>query len=90
VNAITPEDPGPVDDAKMRPLDRYWTKGEGLFRWAVSPTPYTTLVAQLKSEDVPEHVIHGLAANYYHAVFHTWPGAHGGDTAPKSSNHERT
>lgn len=80
----------PVSEATVRPLTKYWTQGEGVFRWATSPTPYTTLVAELLTEDVPEHVVHGLAAKYYFAVFHTWPGAHGGDTAPKSSNHERT
>lgn len=67
---------GPVGDAKVRPLDHYWTKGEGLARWAMSPHPYTMLVRQLQSEKVPEKYVHGLAAKYYHAVFHVWPGDH--------------
>lgn len=52
-------------------LQHYWTKTpEGLAQWATSPKPWTTLVALLaKYVDGPE----GLAATYYHAVFHHWP-----------------
>ncbi|AVP71232.1 hypothetical protein [Prescottella equi] len=69
---------GPVGDEKARPLDRYWTKGKGLARWAISAHPYTTLVRELQSEKVPEKYVHGLAAKYYHAVFRVWPGDHSG------------
>lgn len=69
-----------TDDQKAAPLRRYWTQGEGLARWASSPKPYTTLVANLEQEITtgmtPEQ-IKGLAANYYHAVFGEWPGKHG-------------
>ena len=69
-----------TDDQKAAPLRRYWTQGEGLARWATSPKPYTTLVANLEQEITsgmtPEQ-IKGLAANYYHAVFGKWPGDHG-------------
>jgi hypothetical protein len=52
-------------------LKRYWTKGEGLAKWAESPTPFRTLVSHLvKYVKDPE----GLAAEYYHAVFGVWPG----------------
>lgn len=33
-------------------LHHYWTRGEGLARWADSPTPWTTLVALLSK--IPE------------------------------------
>lgn len=60
-------------------LQRYWTKNpEGLAKWATSRTPFTALVAELtKYVTDPE----GLAATYYHAVFHKWPNQkpkHGG------------
>ena len=52
-------------------LRHYWTKGEGLAKWAESPTPFRTLVSHLvKYVNDPE----GLAAEYYHDVFHVWPG----------------
>jgi hypothetical protein len=52
-------------------LRHYWTKGEGLAKWADSPKPFTTLVSHLKKYVTdPE----GLAAEYYHDVFGRWPG----------------
>jgi HK97 family phage portal protein len=52
-------------------LRKYWTKGKGLAKWASNPHPFTTLVAHLgKYVENPE----GLAAEYYHDVFHKWPG----------------
>lgn len=55
-------------------LIRYWTRGEGLGRWAMSPTPYTALVVALRSEGVPSRYINGLAAKYFRRVFGIWPG----------------
>lgn len=55
-------------------LWRYWTKGKGLAKWASSPHPYTALVRALRKAGVPEHSIHGLAANIFHAVMGIWPG----------------
>jgi len=63
-------------EAESPSLWRYWTHGEGLARWAKSAHPYTKLVSELRKEGIPEHMIHGLAANIYHAVFHKWPGEH--------------
>lgn len=57
-------------------LRKYWL-GEGLSRWAVSPHPYEALVAALREEGVPGHMIHGLAASLYFAHFGRYPGAHG-------------
>jgi hypothetical protein len=56
-------------------LNDYWTKGEGLTKWAMSPHPYTALVTAL-SEHVPAGMVHGLAAEYYQMVFHVHPGRH--------------
>lgn len=53
-------------------LRRYWT-GKGKARWAGSPHPYTALVNALRSEGVPERVIHGLAANLFRDVYGIFP-----------------
>lgn len=69
-----------LEVGRGRALWKWWTHGEGLARWASSPTPYRTLVAALEKEGVPPGQIHGLAANIYHEVFKRWPGKHdGGD-----------
>jgi len=57
-------------------LRRYWL-GEGLARWASTPTPYRSLLAALRSEGVPGHMVNGLAARLYHWHFGKWPGKHG-------------
>ena len=66
---------GPKPGASAE-LNAYWTRGAGLARWAEAAHPYTTLVAQLRSEGVPERMVNGLAATYYHRVFKRWPGKH--------------
>jgi hypothetical protein len=72
-----------TDEQKAKPLERYWTKGKGLARWAESPTPYRTLVAELRKEipadEMTDDQLHGLAANYYHAVKGEWPGKKNSD-----------
>ncbi|AKL88296.1 virion structural protein [Gordonia phage GMA6] len=57
-------------------LRRYWL-GEGLARWATTPTPYRSLVSALRSEGVPGRMINGLAARLYHWHFGKWPGKRG-------------
>lgn len=68
----------PGDDRKAKPLERYWTEGKGLTRWAEKPHPFTSLVDALTKEIPPGEMtpeqIKGLAAKYYHKVFHKWPG----------------
>lgn len=68
----------PGDDRKAKPLERYWTEGKGLTRWAEKPHPFTSLVDALTKEIPPGEMtpeqIKGLAANYYHKVFRKWPG----------------
>lgn len=68
-------DPNPARGMPKQ-LERYWLAGKGLARWAVTPTPYRSLVAALASEGVPAKVIHGLAAKLYHKHFGVWPGDH--------------
>jgi hypothetical protein len=54
-------------------LNRYWLTGEGLAKWATSPTPYRTLLALLLKY-MSSDKAHGLAAEYYHEHFGKWPG----------------
>lgn len=58
-------------------LNAYWTRGPGLAKWAKSPHPYRALVKALRAKGVPGHMVHGLAATYYHRVFGKWPGRRG-------------
>lgn len=69
---------GPATGASES-LNRYWTRGEGLARWANTATPYRSLVAALRKEGVPGHMVNGLAAKYYRTVKGEWPGKKGGD-----------
>ncbi|MBJ7479258.1 hypothetical protein [Rhodococcus sp. (in: high G+C Gram-positive bacteria)] len=70
----------PGDDRKAKPLERYWTEGKGLARWAEKPHPFTSLVDALTKEipagEMTPEQIKGLAAKYYHKVFRKWPGKH--------------
>lgn len=54
VVALAREAAGHDTTAGHDELHHYWTKGEGLARWAESPTPWTTLVAHLTKHVGPE------------------------------------
>lgn len=60
-------------DGKARELERYWTRGPGLAKWATTPHPYTTLVTHLSKYMTEQHA-KGLAAKYFKKVFGIWPG----------------
>lgn len=62
-----------IGDGNARKLERYWTAGPGLAKWATSPHPWSTLVAHLSKHMSPAHA-KGLASNYFHRVFGIWPG----------------
>lgn len=53
-------------------LNRYWL-GEGLAKWATSPTPFRTLLALLM-QYMTKSKAEGYAAQLYHAHFGRWPG----------------
>ncbi|OLT33656.1 hypothetical protein BJF84_21210 [Rhodococcus sp. CUA-806] len=71
-----------TDDQKAKPLERYWTQGKGLARWAESPTPFRTLVKELRKEipadEMTDKQLKGLAATYYRKVKGEWPGRRSG------------
>ena len=56
-----------------RQLNEYWTVGPGRAKWADSPTPYRTLLAEL-IKYMSSAKAHGLAAEYYTIVFGHHPG----------------
>lgn len=58
-----------------RQLWKYWVEGDGLAKWAESPTPWTTLVALL-SKYVDVVTAKGLAAEMFQHVFHETPYQH--------------
>jgi hypothetical protein len=55
-------------------LHAYWTRGEGLAKWAESAKPWTTLYGHLVKFMDPEEAKR-TAAQWFHDVFHFWPGA---------------
>ncbi len=55
-------------------LHAYWTKGEGLAKWASSPHPWTSLYHHL-AKFMPPDKAKRTAAEWFHDVFHFWPGA---------------
>lgn len=73
-------------------LKRYWTKGAGLARWSTSPHPYTALTRALRSELPPkaQHMVNGLAANLFKAVFGIYPGQRKELTAAGAKRRVRT
>lgn len=65
-------DMNPGDGEAWR-LRKYWTKGEGLAKWATSPHPWTTLRTLLSKHMSPTQAA-GLASSYFKDVFGIWPG----------------
>jgi phage portal protein BeeE len=80
------DDPGEPDNEILRALadltddefEKYWTREEGLGRWATHAHPWTTLRNLLRQIPLkhgrgprdPE----GLASHYFKVVFGIWPG----------------
>lgn len=65
-------------DSSARHLERYWTQGPGLAKWATNPHPWTTLV-RLLAKYMTTRQAKGLASNYFRQVFGIWPGERGGE-----------
>lgn len=58
-------------------LHLYWTKGEGLPKWAFSPHPWTTLRDHLLKY-MNQGMADRSASKWFHEVFGYWPGDRGG------------
>lgn len=55
-------------------LHHYWTRGEGLAKWADSPTPWTTLHEHL-SEFLSGDKLDRTTSQWFHDVFGFWAGS---------------
>lgn len=51
----------------------YWTKGEGLSKWAASPHPWTTLY-RLLSPHMSQEMAKRVASQWFFEVFGIWSG----------------
>lgn len=58
-------------------LHHYWTRGEGVARWALSPHPWTTLRDHLLKY-MSKGMADRSASKWFHEVFGYWPGSRGG------------
>lgn len=59
-------------------LKHYWTRGEGLAKWAASPHPWTALYRELK-DHMPDEMAKRVAAEWFHEVKGYWPGRQRGE-----------
>lgn len=66
-------DSNPITIGASAELNRYWTAGPGLAKWATSPHPWTTL-RNLLLKYIPKNQADGLASEYFHKTFGIWPG----------------
>lgn len=64
----------PEGQAGAERLKLYWTKGEGLAKWAGTPKPWTSLYHHLAKYLSPERAKR-TAADWFHDVFGYWPGS---------------
>lgn len=58
-------------------LHHYWTRGEGLAKWAKNPHPWTALYRHLVKHVGPERAKR-MAAQWHKEVFGIWPGEKAG------------
>lgn len=64
----------PQDVQNTERLHRYWTKGEGLAKWAEKPHPWTSLYHHLMKYMNPE-MAKRTATRWFYDVFHFYPGS---------------
>lgn len=72
-----------VDTSSINPgngarLKFYWTRGEGLAKWAASPHPWGTLHALLLKIPLKEPLATRLTETYFVSVFGFHSGSRGG------------
>jgi hypothetical protein len=63
-----------TSDRDGEELHEYWTRGEGLAKWADSPHPWTALYGHLRKYIGDDDKARRTASQWYHDVFHRWPG----------------
>jgi hypothetical protein len=70
---VAGKEASPKDVEDTERLKRYWTKGEGLAKWAETDSPWTHLYHHLLKY-MNEEMAKRTAAQWFHEVFHFWPG----------------
>lgn len=65
----------PEDVKNTERLRIYWTKGPGLAKWADAPDPWTELFHHLAKYIPDLEMAKRTAAQWFHEVFHFWPGS---------------
>jgi hypothetical protein len=63
-------------------LHHYWTRGEGLAKWAKSPHPFRALRRHLAKYIHDPHELDATTAQWHHDALGFWPGKHGGGNKP--------
>lgn len=53
----------------------YWVHGKGLAKWADTDDPWTELHRHLVEVGMPDEEAKRTAAEWFHEVFHFWPGS---------------
>jgi hypothetical protein len=61
-------------DGGAKNLKEYWTRKEGLAKWASSPHPWTSLYNHLKKY-MPNEEAKRTATVWFHEVFGFYPGS---------------
>lgn len=56
-------------------LRLYWTKGEGLSKWADKPDPWTSLYHELIKYIHDPDMAKRTASQWFHSVMGFWPGS---------------
>lgn len=76
VNPVAAAAHSPKGEEGKHQLHEYWTRGEGLAKWASSAHPWTELYHHLLKYIHSDHEAKATAAAWYHDVFGHWPGGH--------------
>jgi hypothetical protein len=64
-------------DGNAQNLKAYWTKGQGLAKWATHAHPWTALYNHLR-QHMPDEMAKRVASEWYHLVLGHWPGERNG------------
>lgn len=71
---VAGKEASPKDVQSTERLKIYWTKGEGLSKWAEADHPWTELHRHLV-KFMPDHLATLTATRWFFEVFHFYPGS---------------
>lgn len=61
-------------DGNAKNLKEYWLRGKGAALWIPTKSPWTNLYGHLKKY-MPDEEAKRTAAQWFHEIFHFWPGS---------------